>query len=440
MKNLSMKHRIILSIVGLLTLTSAFFGTGLLMIQQKLEEATFGKMVHQQIEAAMLQPDAEKILANPLFHDWNFYRGSDISHLPEEIRELSPGAYHSVKVGDKHYQIEVVEGDIGHEYMVYDITSWEEQEHLLLHLLAAGVIMTFFAAILVGKWVVTPILSPVHRFTHRLTEIQPRDRKVRIGDEFANCEIAQIGEAFDRYLTRLDSFVEREQSFTAAASHELRTPLSVIVGALDILDINVTTPPQRRALQRIRRATTDMQAFIEATLFLSREDSNTLVDQPATSLRNVVQELITETTPVLEMKGITLEQSLKDDVVIQQPRSILLITIGNILKNAIEHSQGDHLTITVRENVLQIRDNGVGISVDDQHQIYEASYSTKPGGTGLGLNLVRRICDRFQWTLTLDSQPGGGTTFTIVFNPADVPDATPSQRETTPFNSLPAHA
>lgn len=56
MKNLSLKNRIILSIVALLTLTSAFFGTGMLVLQQKLEEATFGKMVREQMEAAASRP------------------------------------------------------------------------------------------------------------------------------------------------------------------------------------------------------------------------------------------------------------------------------------------------------------------------------------------------------------------------------------------------
>jgi len=92
------------------------------------------------------------------------------------------------------------------------------------------------------------------------------------------------------------------------------------------------------------------------------------------------------------------------------------IMVSNILKNAIEHTHQGEINITLAQGKLTISDTGSGIPEKDLPHIYDRSYTTKVGGTGLGLNLVKRICDRFNWQISVSSVEDKGTEVVIDFN------------------------
>lgn len=411
----NLKNRIIITIVIIVTLTSTLFGAGLLLIKQRLEEATFGNMVRDQLHALQHQTDAQQVLANPLFKDWHFYQGADTATLPDNVRALPIGSHHSVPMGENYYHVEVERWQGQPVYMVYDITEWEAQEHALLRILLYGTVIVLIAAIAMGSRAAKTILAPIRKLTDRVSHIQPGQRQVRIADEFTGSEIGQIAEAVDVYLGRLDQFVEREQSFTAAASHELRTPLSVMMGAVDVLEANPQTPASTRAIQRIQRACGEMLAFIEATLFLSREEASGINQGAPAELSAIIHRLLEDNKSKLTDAGITVTTDFASTLQLSQPESIVQITVGNILRNAIEHSRGGTITIALTGKTLTIADTGEGIAADQLDCVFDRSYTTKPGGTGMGLNLVKRICDRFHWDIAITSELARGTTITLKF-------------------------
>lgn len=259
------------------------------------------------------------------------------------------------------------------------------------------------------------ILSPIRELTAKVAGIQPGQRKVRLGSEFEGIEIGQIANAVDVYLERLDEFVEREQSFTAAASHELRTPLAIMMGAVDVLDANPQTASSGRALQRIQRACAEMLAFIEATLFLSREEASAINQGPPANIETIIEALLEDNKSKLKEADIALKTAYLSTLIVNQPQSIVQITLGNILRNAIEHSAGGRIDITLSTQKLVIADSGEGIPENKLPYIFDRTYTTKAGGTGMGLNLVKRICDRFGWEIEVLSEPGQGTRVTLVF-------------------------
>ncbi len=411
----SLRFRVLLALVLIVTVTSFLFAGGVLIIKAQLEAVIFGNMVARQFNELVAQLDAGTYMDSHLFAGWQFYFGDRISALPSALLALAPGSHHSVTVGDFIYQIEVGQWRGTPAYLTYDVTEWESQEHSVLRMLVYGLVLVLVVSLLMGISATRAILAPVRQLSRRLTEIQPGERSLRIAQDYQGTEIGQIAAAFDKYLERLDQFVERERSFTAAASHELRTPLSVMMGALDVLDSNPQSASSQRAIERIRRACSEMLAFIEATLYMSREDANQIDQSGPADLTVIVERLLEDNAAAIKAHGIEVQTQITASPQLAVPSSLLQITVSNLLRNAIEHTHQGRVTLRIQRDSLSVEDTGEGIPADKLSQVFDRTYSTKAGGTGLGLNLVRRICDRFHWQISLESEPGRGTRVRLVF-------------------------
>lgn len=417
MKNASLKFRVILALVLIVTVTSALFAGGVLLIKAQLEAIIFGNMVAEQLDDIKRSLDEERFDASRLFAGWDFYISDDATSVPQEFSVLAQGSHHSVWVQDQVYQVEAGQWQSLPVYLTYDITEWEEQEHTVLIMLVYGLVIVLIVSLLMGWSATRAILSPVRRLSSRLTSMQPGVRSQAIASDYEDTEIGEIAGAFDKYRERLEQFVEREQTFTAAASHELRTPLSIMMGAVDVLSENTQSATSLRAIERIKRACREMLAFIEATLYLSREGSTQIDQSSPADLTVVVERLLEDNASALADKSIRVDKHFLGTPQLTQPASLIQITMGNILRNAIEHTAQGSITIEMNSNWISVRDTGEGIPAHNIAQVFERSYSTKTGGTGLGLNLVKRICDRFGWEIEIESEVGVGTLVRIVFVP-----------------------
>ena len=411
----SLRFRVLLALVLIVSVTSFLFAGGVLIIKAQLEAVIFGEMAERQFDALIEQVEQGTYHKSDLFNGWQFYFGDGLADVPDEIARLPLGAHHSVWIGDSVYQTQVGELHGRPAYLTYDITEWEDQEHRVLMMLLYGLGIVLVAALIMGFTATRAILAPVRRLSDRLTEIQPGERSLRIAQEYQGTEIGQIAAAFDKYMERLDQFVDRERSFTAAASHELRTPLSVMMGAVDVLAVNEQSAASKRAIERIKRACSEMLAFIEATLFMSREDAGQIDQSAPADISAIVARLLDDNQEQIRAHNIHVETHFDGSPKLNAPSSLLQISVGNLLRNAIEHTHEGKISIAVNSDSLTISDTGEGIPADKLQEVFERSYTTKPGGTGLGLNLVRRICDRFHWQIDIVSDSGVGTRVRILF-------------------------
>lgn len=408
----SLRLRLMLALALIVTVTGTLFAYGVLFMKEKLEEVIFGDMLRAQLQELLVELDAGSYRREHLFRGWDFHF-EDAAGIDPILHSLPPGSHHSVRVGERYYQVEVALRDNHPVYLTYDITEWEQLEHQLLTYLSWGIGLLLLAALLMGRQASRAILAPVNALAARLGSMQPRQRKLRIAQDFEGDEISRIARAFDVYLERLDRFVERERSFTAAASHELRTPLSVMLGALDVLDTQAQTPAAQRATARLRRACGEMRAFIEATLYLAREEATTIQDGLPARPALLLQGLLEDMQPQLQERHISVQVAVPADFVLQQPASLVQILLANLLRNAIEHTRDGSIEISLQDRVLRVQDSGSGIAREHLPHVFEHSFTTKPEGVGLGLYLVRRICERCGWQVALDSAPGRGTTVTV---------------------------
>ena len=417
---LSLKARVILAIVVLVTLISSVFVIAIWEIKVRLEAVAFGHMAEEQLTLMMAASADPATLDMRLLPAWKLYTGDALAEMPAAFAALPPGSHHSIRVDDNYYQVQVSDMGGTHAVLTYDITEWESQEHWVLLLMVMGVAVLLVVTVISAFRASAAVLSPLRQLTERIAGIQPQQRGIRLSAEFTSNEVGRIAQAFDAYLERLDGFVAREKYFTTAASHELRTPLSVVTGAVEVLESQSTLlrgdAAAGRAINRIKRACHDMLGFIEVSLLLSREEARPVQSSSSVLVAPLVEHLIDELRPQLEERNTRVIVAAEAPLQLDESESLVQIVISNLLRNAVEHTSNGEITVRIQRDALEVSDNGEGIAEENLERVFEHSFSTKEQGTGLGLNLVRRLCERLSWQIELHSQQGQGTLVRIVFH------------------------
>ena len=236
-------------------------------------------------------------------------------------------------------------------------------------------------------------------------------------------DVEALAGALHSFASRIEEFVERERNFTRDASHELRSPLTVIKIGADVLLEDDLAPFTRRAILRIKRSVSDMEAMIEAFLILARE-SDTGMPEEDFVVNDAVREEIERAQHLLEGKPVTLTLDEQTAFVLHAPPKVFAAMVSNLIRNACLYTEAGNVRVVVGADFVSVRDSGIGMTADELAHVFQPYYrgnrSTR-GGHGVGLTLVRRLSDRFKWPIELHSRLGTGTTATIRF-----PRATPA--------------
>lgn len=231
-------------------------------------------------------------------------------------------------------------------------------------------------------------------------------------------EVQQLGSALRDMAERTRQHVQREREFTRDASHELRTPLTVIRVATDMMRSDPDTPQRmQRTLLRVRGAGQDMEAVIDAFLILARE-ADTAPQLDEFDACEVVWEAADKARPLLDGKPVELEVVCDASPRLLAWTRVLSVMLDNILGNACTFTDEGRIEIRVAADHVVVRDTGVGMSPETLQRAYDPFYRVdqfNPRGKGMGLAIVRRLGERFDWPVTLESIPGEGTTATIGF-------------------------
>jgi two-component system phosphate regulon sensor histidine kinase PhoR len=231
-------------------------------------------------------------------------------------------------------------------------------------------------------------------------------------------------------VTETMRYEELRKEFVANVSHELRTPLTVIKGYVETLQDGALDdrPRATQYLSTVQRHTEQLTNLVDDLLSLSRLDSTSAVPSPRPVHLGRVAGKVTELmNPAAARKGHKLVLQVADGLhpIIGSPEYVER-AVSNLLENAIKYTKENGLIrLIVRgedgHTIVEVIDNGIGISADDLPRIFERFYraersrSRDMGGTGLGLSIVKHIMQAHGGTVEVTSAPGKGSTFRLKF-------------------------
>jgi signal transduction histidine kinase len=226
-------------------------------------------------------------------------------------------------------------------------------------------------------------------------------------------------------LATLEDAFTRERRFVADASHELRTPVAAIGSITEVALLQTRTSEHYiYTLHHINTEVERLSLLLTDLLALARADEGQVhLQWEALSLDLLVRTVLTTIEPLATAHGLTLQMNNEEAILLSADEARLVQMLLNLLENAIRYTpSGGSITITLDRDQqyarIQIQDTGQGIEAVHLPHIFERFYRAHPhasekGGSGLGLSFVDWIVHAHAGSITVKSEPGQGTCFTI---------------------------
>ena len=268
-------------------------------------------------------------------------------------------------------------------------------------------------------------LRPIREFSDKIEKVQAQNLADSRIEENQVKELNQLSVSYNRMLERLSDAFEIQRQFTANAAHELRTPLALMQVQLDLYHSNSHPGNDADTVQMIKMVTEQndrLNKMVKTLLDMS--ELQTVGRDDEIILDALVDEVLEDLEPLAEGKNIRLIGKCKDITMVGSDILIYRL-VYNLVENAIKYNHsGGQVTVTAdrkeKHVYLSVEDTGAGIPEELKESVFEPffrvdkSRSRELGGVGLGLALVREIVRVHDGSITVKSNPSGGTIFEVV--------------------------
>ena len=304
---------------------------------------------------------------------------------------------------------------------VYNNKTDYKRRSLLVSILSAllGGVATYFIC---GR-----ALKPLRAFSDQIEKVQAQNLSDARMEENGVRELNQLSISYNRMLERLSDAFEVQRQFTASAAHELRTPLSLMQVQLDLYHSTQHPGSDADTVQMIKMLTeqNDRLGKMVKTL-LDMSELQTVGRDEQIIMDDLVDEVLEDLEPLAQEKNIKLIGKYKNITMIGSDILIYRL-VYNLVENAIKYNHSDgQVTVNAYKKqkhiYLSVEDTGSGIPKELRERVFEPffrvdkSRSRELGGVGLGLALVHEIVRVHDGSISIKSNPAGGTIFEVIFD------------------------
>ncbi|OYQ38063.1 two-component sensor histidine kinase [Flavobacterium cyanobacteriorum] len=279
------------------------------------------------------------------------------------------------------------------------------------------IVLFSVARLLAGK-----SIKPVQDITEASARIHKENLSSRIPLPLNKDELYTLSQTINDLLQRIENAVEREKQFTSDASHELRTPLAVIKGTLEVLIRKERSLKEYE--EKINFCLTELDrinTMVDQLLLLARfESQKQLVKNEPVSINALLYDIAARHSKAITDKNLKIIYRLQKDLYITTDEHLLSIILENLVGNAVKYSVTNaaiELVAARKEDRLEIliEDSGIGIPENDLKKVFNpffrsgAATRNNIAGTGIGLSIVKRVCELLDISINIESKAGKGT-------------------------------
>lgn len=421
-----LQRRLVLAFAGFALLVAALYGFYVVLFVYLVEDRFFADLLEHEAQAQLAHHAAQGDWRPPPLHFVTLH--DDPTAMPDALGErLAQEPWRREFPGGdgRHYHLQRLEPAAG-------APAWlvaEVSQQLVVRPMRGGIlqwlglsgVVVLLAALLLGAWLARRMTRPLSRLAALVDHASPDQRPPAFAQDFPDDEVGALAHGLERLMVRIEDFVAREREFTRDASHELRTPLSVIRSACERLALRSDLDTETRGqLAHVQQSALQLEHVVATLLLLARELDSAEPDSDV-ALLPLVERVVVEQAPLVQANAVELRVDVPASARARLPVTVLRIVLSNLVGNAFAHTSQGRVVIDVVDARLRIRNPGNGVREADYQPFVKDEASS---GFGLGLSIVRRLCERHGITLTIQAE-GSDTVASIGLVGGDRPAGAP---------------
>lgn len=426
-RNSSLRRWIVLRLCVMTFIICLLFVIGLFIAFEFNEEVIYEdhleKDLNSFIQYYRLAPQVASIPSQNF--DLYIEKNGDKSSFPVFLRDLqvdetklAAGEMLEIEITEE-LEVRLVRDGDETFYFVIDETVIENFEWFVIVSVFIIIVVISMIAIMLSRVFANHLIRPVTDLANRVNSLEQTGAYSSRPPDGNDDEISVLSHAIAAFQKRVNELLERERDFSSDVSHELRTPLMGIQAAASNLLLNQARTERVLDLAgRIDSRCRQMNSLIDSMLFLARDPTSLENDFAEIDLLDVIHDQLDAASHHIDGKGIHIHIIENTRPRVFSSEAILSVVFGNLLRNALLHSESKDINIELNPDGFTIRDFGLGIPDELKDRMFERFASGVTGieqGSGIGLGLVKRLCDHFEWVLSVQSRTGQGTTMSVNF-------------------------
>lgn len=341
----------------------------------------------------------------------------DNAKIDDELKDFVEGEYELIR---PYGEDMVFVKDLNHERYIL-VSKQEHFEHLesiSTITLFTATFSILFLSLLVSQLLVKRILRPIRTLTGELKRKHKNEldhQPITLSTQ--KDEVGFLVDSFNQYLEKISQLLQREQLFTSDISHELRTPLMVIKSSVELLEAK-EKDCDPVLLSKINQSIQDIQELIDTFLSMARDKSKNQSNLTHANAKDIVQQRIEFWQNQAQQQNRYIHFHCDTEIHLTVSAPQLSTIVNNLIKNALHHSQNTQIDVYLSNDTLTVMDHGQEMPSKLQDVMYDAYQKANPtsDGLGLGLSIIKRICEHLNWSVQYQFAPEHGSAFIVKFS------------------------
>lgn len=406
---MSIRNRIIIYFGLLALIVSAIFSVFNLVFMWSVEDLALQQILKTEKAHVLKGYFANQQFDQPQHNSVSLYLSID--DFPPSIREefrKDPSQVEMFSDDGENYQIlQILKGP--EAYLVGEFSDQLLVQRIadrVLMFLAMITVLLVLLSCAIGWMLANKAVKPLSSLLQLLQSTTPEKLPQQFAKQYTQDEVGYLARTLEATLDRIKDFIQREQHFTRDVSHELRTPIAIIKGAGELIAEQLDSE-KYPAVARLNSAVLQMEQIVETLLNLAREEKE-WSHKETIKLLPKIEDCIIHHLNLIGQKPVEVDITLSQaDTVYANPVAVNIL-LSNIISNAFKHIQQGSVVIAFNDKLLSITDTGQGISEELKGRLYQSgAKGENSSGFGVGLSLVKRMCQRQGITIDVQSSDKG---------------------------------